>query len=205
MVLFFPGISFFAADPAAVIIFSAFQELIRILTYIIPALGLLWYLILEKKSLSLHSGEFRAGKKDFYVLFWGFPGLILTGAGVSLLMTQFSATGVPPAVAGPSNIQGWIIVILSCAGTGYLEESFFRFYLLQKLRDWVPYRPAKMLFAVLLFTLCHAYEGPWGMLNAALAGLLLSILFEKYKTLHGIAWAHAFYNVFIYVYGSIGG
>ena len=90
---------------------------------------------------------------------------------------------------------------ISCILTGYLEESFFRFYLLQKLEVCGALVLPRIFFATLLFAYCHAYEGLWGVLNAVLAGLLLSVLFERYRSLHGIAIAHAFYNAFVYAMG----
>jgi hypothetical protein len=38
-------------------------------------------------------------------------------------------------------------------------------------------------------------------LNAFLAGILLSLVYKKYRALHGIAWAHGIYNAFIYLNG----
>ena len=198
--LFFPGI----ASPAAaqeIIPFSSFNELIRLSTYTVPAGALIWYLILEKKSLQVFPGDLKIGKTDAVSFAWGFAGLILTGVIISVLMNAVNPFETPPRVKAPGNLLGWTILVFSCAGTGYLEESFFRFYLLQKLEDWVPSRPVKIIFAVLLFALCHGYEGPWGILNAALAGILLSVLYEKFRTIHGISWAHALYNIFVYVIG----
>ena len=143
-------------------------------------------------------------KEDLFSFIWAFPGLILIGAGITAMIAFYSPTSAPPLLIAPVNVQGWIILIFSCIGTGYLEESFFRFYLLQKLEDWVLFRPVRIIFAVILFAICHSYEGYWGILNAALAGLLLSILFEKYRSLHGIAWAHACYNTVVYVVAVLG-
>jgi membrane protease YdiL (CAAX protease family) len=42
------------------------------------------------------------------------------------------------------------------------------------------------------------YEGPWGFLNAALAGTALAFVFLRYGSLHGIALAHGLYNLFAY-------
>ena len=183
------------------ITFSAIREFIRIFTYSIPALALLWYLILEKKSLSLKFNSLKPKKSDAISFAWGFPGLVLIGIIISGLMALLSPLSSPPRIEAPNNAIGWIVMIFSCLGTGYLEESFFRFYLLQKLEDWIPLTWVRIAFSVLLFALCHSYEGPWGILNAALAGLFLSLIYEKHKTLHGIALSHAAYNAFVYFIG----
>ena len=201
LVLFFPGLTSGYIPAEAIITFSAFRELARLFTYVIPALALIWYLILEKNSLPLSMRDIRIKKADGISFIIGLPLLILAGAFVSLLMNKINPDLALPAVQAPENITGWIILAVSCTGTGYLEESFFRFYLLQKLYEWIPSGWIRVLFSVLLFALCHAYEGPWGILNAAIAGLILSILFMRYRTIHGIVWSHACYNAFVYVMG----
>ena len=200
LVLFFPGISS-QAPVVTIISFSAFREFGRLFTYTIPALALIWYLILEKKSLDISVSDIKPKKTDLISFAIGFPLLILSGALVTLLMNKLDPNVKMPVIEAPGSVQGWIIMVISCTGTGYLEESFFRFYLLRKLNEWIRSRPLKIIFSVLLFSLCHSYEGPWGILNAALAGLSLSILYEKYRTIHGIAWSHACYNAIVYVMG----
>jgi membrane protease YdiL (CAAX protease family) len=93
-------------------------------------------------------------------------------------------------------------VVLSCAGTGYLEEGYFRFYLLKTLEPAGIGAGGLIFLSVLLFTFCHGYEGPWGMANAALAGFFLALVFKKKGSLHGIAWAHGAYNVLVYILGA---
>jgi len=173
----------------------------RILGHTVTALALLWYLILKKKSLSLFPGELRPNPKDAFSFLWAFPGLILIAVSISLMSTRISSFSMPPRVLAPVNAPGWIIMALSCIGTGYLEETYFRFYLMKKLEEWAPPRLLRITISVLLFTLCHVYGGIWGILNAALAGLLLSVLFERYRSLHGLAMAHALYNALVYTMG----
>jgi membrane protease YdiL (CAAX protease family) len=204
LVLFFPGfspgagLSDVSKEP---ILFSTVQELNRILSYTLPALALLWYLILEKKILPLSTRKLKPSPGDAYSFFWGFPGLVLIGLGISLSITWLAPFSAPARVPAPATIPGWIVMVCSCLGTGYLEESYFRLYLLRKLEKWVSFRVPRIAFSVLLFAFCHAYEGLGGILNAVLAGILLSILFERYRSLHGIAIAHACYNVFVYTMG----
>ena len=204
LVLFFPGISSLGGSIGLneAIPFSTVQELNRTLSFTFPTLALLWYLILQKKSLTVSPEGLRPKKKDVYSFFWGFPGLILIGVGISLMIARLSLFSSPPLIQAPTTVPGWIVMAFSCVGIGYLEESFFRFYLLQKLEEWVSFKLPRVAFSVLLFALCHVYEGPWGLVNAVLAGLLLSIIFERYRSLHGIALAHAFYNAFVYTMGN---
>jgi membrane protease YdiL (CAAX protease family) len=202
-VLFFSGISgpvpVEAGLPVDNIPFLPFRELNRTLSYSVPALALLWYLILEKKSLKPAENRLKPGVRDIYPFLLGFPCLVLTGLGISLLINRFSPFSLPPRIEAPSNALGWTVMAFSCLGTGYLEESYFRFYLLEKLEVVSPCRWIGIFLSVFFFSLCHIYEGPWGILNACLAGFILAVLYERFRSLHGIALAHGAYNAFVYV------
>jgi membrane protease YdiL (CAAX protease family) len=206
-VLFFPGVytmGVYAATETP-IPFSALNELARTLTYTLPAFALLWYIISDKKGFTALKRE-KPGKKDFLPFAAGFAGLVLIGTGISLLISLLSQNqGVTPPlkVEAPAGVIGWIIMVVSCLCTGYLEESYFRYYLLSKLEDSRPRAIMMVFFSTFLFSVCHIYEGPLGIINAALAGALLSTLFIRFRSLHGIAWAHGVYNIFVYVMGNI--
>jgi membrane protease YdiL (CAAX protease family) len=156
--------------------------------------------MLQKKSLRDWGVGFpRRG--DLYTLLFAFPGLLLTGLTISLVSPMFTGTPADTGIGAPATFSGWLVMILSCVSTGYLEESFFRFYLLSKLGE-LGIKTGKAVFvSVVFFALCHVYEGPWGVLNAVLAGTLLALLFLQYRSLHGIALAHGFYNTFVYALG----
>jgi membrane protease YdiL (CAAX protease family) len=168
----------------------------------------------------------RVRSEDFQSLVIALPGLLGIGLGVSVLSSIVSG----PATAGmivesPGGTGTWLLMILSCFTTGYLEETYFRHYLLsrfweQKIYPPLPEAPETrglrarelhqipflsavpgILISVTLFSLCHIYEGSWGVVNAALAGLLLSPIYFHYGALHGLAWAHGLYNVFIFANG----
>jgi membrane protease YdiL (CAAX protease family) len=199
LVLFLPS-----AIPSApvpdLVVFSTERELIRILVYNIPSFALIWYLILCKKSIR-EWGVVFPRREDIYTFLFAFPGLLLTGLTISLVSPMFINTPADPGIGAPVTFSGWLVMILSCVSTGYLEESYFRFYLLTNLGD-TGIKTGKMVFiSVMFFAFCHVYEGPWGVLNAVLAGILLALLFLQYRSLHGIALAHGFYNAFVYALG----
>jgi membrane protease YdiL (CAAX protease family) len=106
-----------------------------------------------------------------------------------------------PGVEAPGSPVQWLIMICACAATGYFEESYFRLYLLTRFAGLG--RGKSVFLGVLLFTLCHVYEGPWGALNAAAAGTVLSLIFTKSKSFHGIAWAHGAYNAAVYAMAAL--
>ncbi|MDR3170147.1 MAG: CPBP family intramembrane metalloprotease [Treponema sp.] len=195
LVLFLPG----AIPPELpeLIAFSMNQELSRIMVYDVPSLALIWYLVARTKD----QWDWRLVKPrflDILSLIMALPGLMLIGFCVSVLSSLGDTAGISTLVEAPQGLGPWLVTVVSCISTGYLEESYFRFYLLQRLEDG---RWRGALGPSLLFSLSHLYEGPWGMLNAALAGLLLSFIFMKKHSLHGLAWAHGLYNVFVYAIG----
>ena len=208
-VLFFPGIysnGIWAGNEIAETIpFSLVGELGRTLTYTIPALALLWYIFPDKKGFSALKQE-KLQKRDFLPFAIGLPGLILIGLGISFLVSFFYlryGLALPARVEAPVSVLGWIVMVFSCLGTGYLEESYFRYYLLNKLEKQQPKILMRVIFSTILFSLCHIFEGPWGIINAMLAGFFLSWLYDRFRSLHGVAWAHGAYNIFVYLMGSV--
>ena len=207
LVLFFPGIYSFGinGNSGGAINFSVIRELGRTLSYTIPSLALLWYIISDKNGFSALENE-KPDLNDLVSFGIGLPGLIISGLGLSFLISvfsKFSELRAPALVEGPHNIPGFLVMVLSCVCTGYLEESFFRYYLLRKFEYILPQTAIRIFISTALFSLCHLYEGPWGILNAVLAGVLLSVLFVRFRSLHGIAWAHGAYNMFVYIVGSL--
>ncbi|MDR1900537.1 MAG: CPBP family intramembrane metalloprotease [Treponema sp.] len=141
-------------------------------------------------------------RKDLLPGLFALPGLLLIGLTISLVIPIFNYVEGSPKIESPSLPAEWLTMILSCLITGYLEESFFRFYLSVRL-EGAGLAPVKIIIlSVLLFSACHFYEGPWGTLNATLAGILLSLLFLRYRSLHGVALAHGIYNIFVYAIGA---
>ncbi|MDR0583979.1 MAG: CPBP family intramembrane metalloprotease [Treponema sp.] len=200
LVLFFPGAA--GQVPVGEIVpFSAAGELVRIVLYNIPSLALIWYLLLKSKSLKSW-GIGPPGRKDLLPGLLALPALILIGFIIAVVSPYLG--GVPvPEIAPPSGIPAWIILAFSCVSTGYLEESFFRFYLLSKRENFGLGASRTVLLSALLFSLCHLYEGPWGFLNAVLSGIVLAFVFLRYRSFHGIALAHGLYNIFVYVLGAL--
>jgi len=209
-VLFFPGIYSTGIwgggiEIAETIPFSVVRELGRTLTYTIPSLALLWYIFPDKKGFSSLKQE-KLKKQDFLQFAIGLPGLVFIGLCISFLLSLMSlryGLDLPLKVEAPGSAFGWIVLVFSCLGTGYLEESYFRFYLLTKLEKQQPNALIRIIFSTILFSFCHIFEGPGGIINAMLAGFILSWLFTRYRSLHGIAWAHGAYNIFVYFIGSV--
>jgi membrane protease YdiL (CAAX protease family) len=203
-VLFFrisTGAALLGEVPESPVEFSAIAETVRIFLYNIPSLALVWYLLLKAKSLK-EWGISLPGKKDFIPAVIVFPALVLIGLTISVASHRFDEIPSGFRLLPPQDFISWIILIISCISAAYLEESFFRFYLLSKRKEMGLGPHRAVLVSVLLFSLCHIYEGPWGFLNAALSGVILAFIFLRFRSLHGIACAHALYNVVVYALGA---
>jgi membrane protease YdiL (CAAX protease family) len=110
-----------------------------------------------------------------------------------------------PAIGYPRDPAAVAVMILSCLTTGYLEETYFRFYLFKRFGEAGAGPVKAALASSLLFAFCHLYEGPLGALNAFAAGLLLFYIFARRRSLHGVAWAHGGYNIFVYIMAALAG
>ena len=87
------------------------------------------------------------------------------------------------------------LAVFFCLATGYREELFFRAYLLTRLtRAGLAPLPAVVLGA-LLFASGHLYQGVAGLTVALLQGVYFGLLFQRRRSLHALALAHALYNL----------
>ena len=203
LILFFPEFTSIGYPTIESIPFSVAFAINRTICYTLPALALLWYIILGKKSLSFIKQE-KPCRQDVFSLAIGLAGLITIAITISSLISFLSRTyglAMPPRMEAPVNIVGWCVMVILCTGTGYLEETYFRYYLLTRLETYN--LPSKVIFSTMLFAFCHIHDGLFAVLNALLAGLFLSLLFIRYRSLHGIALAHGFYNIFVYTMGVL--
>jgi membrane protease YdiL (CAAX protease family) len=176
--------------------FSITSELAKIFIYSIPSLALIWYLLLKTKPV--RDWKIVPGKKDMIPGFITLSGLLLTGLVIAFVSSYMSGPSAQVLLHSPSTPAGWIVLGFSLIIAAYTEESFFRFYLLARKDEFKMSAVQALIFSVLLFSICHIYEGPWGFLNAALSGTFLCFIFLRYRSIHGISIAHGFYNLVIY-------
>jgi uncharacterized protein len=177
--------------------FSATAELVNIFVYFIPALMLIWHLIIKTQKIEIW--VLRLGKKDFLSFIITFPCLLIIGFSVTFIGSYIGGSTGNIAMNLPSSGIEWILLFFTCFLSAYLEESYFRFYLLTKREELNLNAVSSLLLSVILFAICHIYEGPWGFLNAVISGAILGFVFLRYNSLHGIAIAHAFYNISVFV------
>jgi membrane protease YdiL (CAAX protease family) len=74
-----------------------------------------------------------------------------------------------------------VFVAISWTEAAFIEELFFRGYLLNRLMDVAGRERLGITFSLLanaiIFGIAHAYQGPTGVLDTALAGLILGLLY----------------------------
>lgn len=196
-VLFLSGSSGNSAEAVSV---TWTGELHRILMFNIPALALI--LLFASRSQGFKWSKIKPGKSDLISAAFAGPGLLLISLTITLVSPYFQGLPPVPGISMPSGLLNRLLLFFSCVATGYLEETFFRFYLLNKFEQMNLGKTASILVSAMLFSVCHIYEGPWGVLNAALSGILLSFIFLHYRSLHGIALSHSLYNFIAYIIGG---
>ena len=201
IILFFSGTAGAIINGAQKVEFSIAAQITGILLHIIPSLVLVWYLIL--RSRRLEDWIIRPGRKDIISGFITLPCLLLIGAAVSFVSSFIGGSQAQISLGLPSTVPGWLVLCVYCICAAYLEESYFRYYLLTRNDELNLSASSALLLSTALFSICHIYEGPWGFLNAALSGAFLCFIFLRYNSLHGTAIAHGLYNILAYIVSAI--
>ena len=198
IVLFLSGSAAqFTGTAAGMDSFSSAKEIAKILFYFIPSLALIWYLLI--KAWKLEFWAIRPGRKDITACLITLPILLITGFVISYISSKTNGITSQTALYSPGSSLEWVILCFSCVFSAYLEESYFRFYILTRREELNLNATSALVLSVALFSVCHIYEGPWGFLNAVLSGTFLAFIFLRYNSLHGIAIAHALYNISVFV------
>jgi len=201
VVLFFSGSTGALANVGVTDSFSVSAELIGILIHSIPSLALIWYLLLKVKPAG--KWGILPGKNDLISGIITLPCLLITGFVTAFASSHISGTSSVALPRVPSTAGGWIILCISCVFAAYLEESFFRFYILSRREELKLNETQALVISVALFSICHIYEGSWGFLNAVISGTILAFIFLRYRSLHGIAAAHGLYNITVYAINAV--
>jgi membrane protease YdiL (CAAX protease family) len=196
ILLFFSGSAGSFLNTAAAEGFSSRAELFKILLYCIPSLALIWYLLLRVKKAK--EWNIKPGKNDLISCLITLPCLLITGFSIAFISSYTRGADMQVTQNFPSAPAEWTILSFSCILAAYLEESFFRFYILSRRDELKLGAIPAMIVSVALFSICHIYEGPWGFLNAFLSAVILAFVFLRYNALHGIAIAHGLYNITVY-------
>jgi membrane protease YdiL (CAAX protease family) len=173
----------------------------RIIFYDLPALFLVLYLLFRDTSGS-SVGFQKPQKQDGLIALVTF--VILSSVSLFISWASSALFHGPDIlfVEAPRGFARWTVAVFAGLSTAYFEETFFRAYLLRRFAEGGLSASKSILISALLFSLCHLYEGPWGVLNAFIAGIVLALAFWRRNSVHGPAWAHGAYNLIIYAMGS---
>ena len=194
---------FLSRSGGATGVFSAKAELLKIFLYYIPSLAIIWHLILKARKIDLWI--VKIGKKDLTGGLITLPCLLITGLTVAFTASyiggDFAGEGAATQFPGAS-VFDWIILCISCVIFAYLEESYFRYYILTNREELNLNIVSALVLSVVLFSVCHISGGPWSFLNAVIAGTILGFIFLRYNSFHGIAAAHGLYNIAAYAINS---
>jgi membrane protease YdiL (CAAX protease family) len=181
--------------------FSISAQLTRILLYCLPSLALIWYLLIRTKRLK--AWNIRPGRRDFISGLIALPCLLIIGFLTAFVSSYIGGESAQVLLKAPSTAAEWVILCIYCISAAYLEESYFRFYILSRKKELKLNSLSALAVSTALFSICHIYEGPWGFLNSILSGTLLAFIFLRYKSLHGIAVAHSLYNISVYAINAL--
>jgi membrane protease YdiL (CAAX protease family) len=192
--------------------FSAAGELFHLFIFYVPALALVLYFCFEHTpDIQLKQSRFASGADGIIPRLKFSGGVALCTLGL-LSIGAFTAAAenlfaqaehfpvvLMPALDGPGGLFAVAVMAASCVVAAYLEESFFRMLLYRGLLETGLQKAPALLTASLLFALCHAWQGLWGMSGAFLSGLFLAFLFDRHGSLNLVAPAHALYNIIVYL------
>jgi uncharacterized protein len=89
------------------------------------------------------------------------------------------------------------VALLFSLAAGYREEFYFRAYLLERMEEIGVRNAAAIAVSTSLFCVGHVYEGPLGIVVAAVLGTVFALAYKKRKNLHIIAIAHGLYNTLV--------
>uniref|UniRef100_A0A7C3IHC9 CPBP family intramembrane metalloprotease n=1 Tax=Gracilinema caldarium TaxID=215591 RepID=A0A7C3IHC9_9SPIR len=196
---FIPGISL--PSPSATFIpFDTARELSRIFFYNIPVVALLIF-ILWRENKNLLSSKFVVNRHSIFWSFINFILILASALSIALFAQYILPAYKPPLIQAPQTTAAWFVMVIGSFATAYLEEIFFRLYLLHRFDTAGIPSMAGNLLSILLFSLCHLYEGPLGTLNAAIASLCFTLIYRRAKSIHSPAWAHGLYNVLAFAFG----
>jgi membrane protease YdiL (CAAX protease family) len=118
-------------------------------------------------------------------------------AGIAAAVSCFSETlkiqGEESLFVVEDGAEIVVYIMLACGAA--VEESFFRYFMINSFETAGFSLWSASLVPVVLFTLPHIWEGIPGLLMAFLAGLFFTAVYERRRALLPLILAHAVYNM----------
>jgi membrane protease YdiL (CAAX protease family) len=192
---FLPGLSE-AATPIPI-------QMIAYIALTVPLIGLVVYLIFIQKEAW---ADFGFKKPRWSTVGWAFIGL--SGAFLTMMFVMMLTAYLPQSVRDsllkPSALKissPWEIplMIAFCIAVGYREELLFRAYFIPRLGQ-IGVKPVwAVLGTSLVFGMAHFNQGLIGVATTFAIGASFGALFAYRKDYHAVAWAHALYDISIFL------
>jgi membrane protease YdiL (CAAX protease family) len=91
----------------------------------------------------------------------------------------------------PSGGITYLLIAVTETSFGCSEELVMRGYLIPRFEELLGSTPLALLLSSVLFACYHSYQGPRGMIWAAIFGLVQGILFCLFRRLGPLAFAHS--------------
>lgn len=160
---------------------------ILLLLYLMELEGYGWK---DRYGLRLHGSPAR-----LVIPATGVTGVLLAVAvTANLLASIIGAPGAPPFEFNSPTPLIYALSGFSLLSVGYMEELFFRSYVITRLQQLGSSNRNALLYSAALFSLGHLYQGVQGVLFALLAGVALGAIYLRWNRLHPLALGHAVYN-----------
>lgn len=199
-VIFLPSaLASFTSRPAGFDFFNSPAFHIQTLLYnsglIIITLGLI-FLSLRKSPVEADLSRPRAKQ-----LLWVLPLLAasyLIAYLIALLTMRFMPERLNREMGSFNRFELIPLLFCSMLSVGYMEELFFRGYLIDALRSYVPVRAA-ILISTLMFAFGHGYQGEAALVGTFCLGLVFAWGRFKSRSIHVIALTHAIYNSIVII------
>jgi membrane protease YdiL (CAAX protease family) len=96
-----------------------------------------------------------------------------------------------------------LVILMSVSGA-FVEELFFRSWLLSELDDLGWRALPALMVSTVLFTLTHTWQGWRGLLSAAVAGLAYGLAFQRRRSIAPLIAAHSVHNTAALILASLG-
>jgi uncharacterized protein len=91
----------------------------------------------------------------------------------------------------PRGAAEYALLVLACCANGFNEELLMRGYLLPRFEQLLGSTWKGLLLTTVLFALLHVYQGTYGVVAAAVLGLVYGVAFCWLRRLWPVAIAHA--------------
>lgn len=137
------------------------------------------------RDLSTGVGAFAAQYAIYFILAWVLYYAMMFLDGDEMLDVATDDGGAPAM-----SLAGFAMIVLMSVFNAFAEELAMRGYLLTRLEKLTQSTTWALLASTMVFASYHAYQGAYGILNAALFGLIAGALYISTRSLWPVFIVH---------------